>query len=182
MSNRNNNKLKDYYTERRKSPFCSCMKLGFTFDYNADQASWCLRLSSETLTAIHVLMLGIRLISWLNYIYLFIWGGAHIPQAACGSQRTTLSGQFSAFSLVPRTKFITSDLMARTLTYWANPWLFPLQPPKWAKMFCINQLPPLWGKHLRNSTSRRSSSFQRVPCVATRLHCSWGWMKKTTDR
>lgn len=63
MSNRNNNKLKDYYTERRKCPFWSYMKFGFTFHYNADQVSWCLRLSSETLTAIHVLMLEIRLIS-----------------------------------------------------------------------------------------------------------------------
>lgn len=63
MSNRNNNKLKNYYIERRKGPFWSYMKLGLMFDDNADKASWCLRLSSETLTAIHVLMLGIRLIS-----------------------------------------------------------------------------------------------------------------------
>lgn len=63
MSNRNNNKLKDYYIERRKGPFWSYMKHGLMFNNNADKANWCLRLSSETLTTIHGLMLEIRLIS-----------------------------------------------------------------------------------------------------------------------
>lgn len=63
MSNRNNNKLKDYYSERRKGPFWSYIKLGLTFNNNANKANWCLRLSSETLTNIHGLMLEIRLIS-----------------------------------------------------------------------------------------------------------------------